>query len=216
MNKREREKCMRVAQDVIDHLRLLDVRSGVYCDGELPSTCEDASGDDSARKHIDGISKECRVCAVGAMFLSYVRVYNKTELSEFMGHSYGLSAGDDFEVDLDVIQDKLHTVFMPPQLELIECAFEQGPVNQKTLGIAGDEYCSDEDWAQHDPNSECTGAEMRAAEDFGDKYNTPMKRLRAIMQNIVKNEGLFIPDKKLHKQIAENVKQAKRTPVEIV
>lgn len=66
----------------------------------------------------------------------------------------------------------LSTIFSKKQLAMIETAFE------KTTSFGTSDTSSYED---------------DKSEAFGAKYDSPKKRLKAIMQNIVKNKGTFKP-----------------------
>jgi hypothetical protein len=204
MNAGQRKKCCAVAQDVLDHMRYVKVTEGTYCEGELPKGVK--SSDESAKKHIDGISKGCRVCALGACFLSYIRLYNNVTLSELVGtFSNTVTEGEVFESDYHEISNELDHIFSQAQLCLIETAFEL--------------HCINDDYDCDDADGYTVEAEADAAVAFGRKYDDPKVRLKAIMKNIIKNNGEFIPDKKLHALAAENMKQMKKhkqIPTEIV
>jgi len=206
MNKQQRQKCVAVAKNVLAHLKLLDITPGTYCEGRMPGDeNESYNGDDNASKHIDGMSQNCRVCAVGACFLSYVRVYNKVQLSEFIGGRTGIAAGDSFSMDYSEMANILTNVFTKPQLEMIEAAFENGAVNDDCIANKEDDYAYEDDpfLYDHDEEESVTREEMTAAEQFGEKYDNPNDRLKAIMKNIVANDGEFIPDPKVRKLIAK-------------
>lgn len=207
MNKRQRKKCVAVAQDVLDNMRRIVVTEGTYCQGTLPDGVEDAK--ESAKKHIDAISKGCRVCALGACFLSYIRLYNHVSLGQLIG-TYGDYVFQDeiFDVEYIEMMDELREVFTPAQICLIETAFEKACIN--------DDAVADDDDHAYDMDTHTTYDEADAARLFGEKYEEPRQRLRAIMKNIIKNDGLFIPDKQLYADLQAANKPKKRIPVEIV
>ena len=221
MNKTQRKKCCAVAQDVLDHIKLVNVTPGTYCDGRIPPSipADIDCGTISAKKHIDGLSAQCRVCAMGACFLSYIRLYNKIQLDAFVDSST-TAPGENFDVDFHYIDDVLLNVFSAPQLCLIETAFERclvndGPVyNGSTdddFDYSIDERCLVNDGPVYNGSTDddfdysidecCLYSETNAAIAFGSKYKNKHKRLKAIMNNIIKNDGEFIPDKKLYKSI---------------
>lgn len=205
MNKRQLKKCVAVAQDVLANMRYIAVTEGTYCQGELPDGVDKAK--ESAKKHIDGISKGCKVCALGACFLSYVRLYNNFTIGQLAGTFRDtVTEGEVFEVDYADMADGLGNVFTEAQMCLIESAFEMDCINENAVVY---------DDANIDHDTHCTRDEVTAAEEFGEKYDDSKTRLKAIMKNIIKNDGEFIPDKKLYDQLREKPK-SKKIPVEIV
>lgn len=211
MKKSQRKKCVAVAQDVLEHMRGIAVAEGTYCEGRLPAGVSKAK--DSAKKHIDGISKGCQVCALGACFLSYIRLYNNFSLGQLVGtFSDRVSEDESFEVDYHDMTKELETIFTPAQMCLIETAFEKVCINDDAL--LDSYYCECEDGDDYDRDEYTTDAEIEAAVLFGQKYENVRLRLRAIMKNIVKNDGLFIPCKKLYDEL--HVAKKNRIPVEIV
>lgn len=198
MNARERKKCCAVAQDVLDHLKLLNVARGTYCEGKFPDGVRDSK--EQAKKYIDVISKDCKVCAIGACFLSYVRLYNNVTLGQLVG-GYDTIKDDFFDVEYYNIDHELAKVFSQRQLCLIETAFECGYIHFRV---------DDEDYKDlcHDSN------EFSAAISFGEKYSVPKKRLMAIVKNIIKNNGEFIPNKQLYNRLHGN--KGKKIAVEIL
>jgi hypothetical protein len=151
-----------IAQDTIEQLGTLEVTRGTYLTRYTWS--EKIPYEDQAQQHIDKISKDCYVCALGACFLSYIRLFNDVKVSD-------LVRGDRQE-DLylystsSFIKSRLSQYFTHDQLLLIEAAFE---------GWRVADYCSEQ---------VC---------DFYDKHPDPKERLRAIMQNVIDNNGEFIP-----------------------
>ena len=109
------------------------------------------------------IKKYCEVCALGACFLSVVALTNK--------YDFGLS--DNIDLSGEDVFKRLKSVFSLKQLYLIENAFELGQ------GFSAQRSRWHTDYL--------------AAISFGKKYDRPKSRLRAIMKNIIANEGVFIP-----------------------
>lgn len=175
------EKAVALAKDVLKYLRYMNVRDGVaYCYGRLPDSIkDDCPGKEEAQKHIAGLTKNCKVCALGACFLSYIRLFDKVALRDISPSKpefSTFSAGESVDVDYYDIVGQLNKIFSEKQMVLIESAFEQHCVQFA--------YDIDQD-------------DIEAAEIFGQKYAEPKKRLRAIMQNIVRNNGVFKPPKLL-------------------
>lgn len=131
--------------------------------------------DADARTVLKG--KKCEGCARGALFLAKLDRQNSLKLADL-----GICAVDPNEdaycdnteedgaqtigVDRHTTTEYLHE-FVPDQLRLIEAAFERDPQDGYE-----DEF---------------------AAIQFGEKFKTPSKRLRAICENIIKNKGEFRP-----------------------
>ncbi len=149
------KKAMRIAiaKDVLSLLKAKDsivAKSGVY----LTCSCDaDALINEvplgNAQENIDVLTKECRVCALGALFVGAVDLYNKCQLQEFGGYGN--------------IVNKLRDFFSDKQLYLIEGCFE-GHWDEKFV---------------------CRG--------FHNKYPEDAQRMKAIMRNIIRNEGNFVP-----------------------
>jgi hypothetical protein len=111
--------------------------------------------------------KSCECCALGAMFMSCTLYNNKTTVRDFDNETY------DF---VDSVEDRsfsngLAGFFSPEQLKLIEVAFE--------CGHGG-----------FDPDEVTKGSH---AAEWGDYYKNDKDRLVAIMKNIIKNDGKFVP-----------------------
>jgi hypothetical protein len=109
----------------------------------------------------------CSCCALGAMMLSCT-LYNNKVTGEDVHANY-MGSGFTDEIDEGIPnKNGLNRIFTNKQLKLIEQAFEQGFIDE--------------------------GAVSRRPEvQFGLRYNNPQKRMIAIMNNIIKNEGEFIP-----------------------
>ena len=167
----KRERVLAIAKDVLAHLRLLSCEEGSYIGVRSTEKASDAmdklieKGGD-AQPHIDKIARNCDVCALGAAFLSYVRLYD------------GVSVED---VVPDALIEKMKTVFSAEQLMLIEAAFELD-ARPPIVGRLGGEHLP---------------AGSRDAVCFGERFDDPKKRLKAIMENIVANDGVFKPKQAL-------------------
>lgn len=178
-----------VAKDVLKQLRYkrIKVTPGEYVsvpmsEDEVPALMD--LGDNRREKSKNLAKKlfarkDCQVCARGAMFLSGIGLYNKLEVTQFTGQSSHWSDRFTFQDEtLDWTKDN----FGREQSALIENAFEGRNITTD-YGEAGvDGHRIDEDYTivYHGP-----------AVDFYNKYPDPVDRLRAIMKNIIKNEGVF-------------------------
>jgi len=171
-----KRRAVKVAQDVLDSTRVLKVkaRNGyvVYStygpEGLKLRTAVTSQRGSKAQAGV--MKKHCEVCALGACLLSVVALENK----------FQFTAEGDLFVTNKSVYDRLRSVFTPRQLTLIEDAFE----TRTTNGLAR-EYAYDNSYVEVEGQHE--------AQLFGMKYPTDKLRLRAIMKNIIKNGGEFIP-----------------------
>lgn len=168
------EQRVAIAKDVIKQLdaEFYKAMSGTY----FESNIEVPASEVQFQKLLKKAKKEgevCVVCAIGSCFTSAV------------------SLGDSFKVDSDnespyvdgiylsaedMRSELLNKVFSKKQQNLIEQAFE---------GV-------DNNWADDADFVDCTVSSATAIA-FGEKYRDVTERLRAIMENIIKNKGTFKP-----------------------
>lgn len=153
---------------------------GEYIDITLKGT---ANKGDDLQKIIKTKVANCRVCALGAAMVSYVRLYDKVKVgaAEVSGtdgyYDYGKDAYKNYEGLIgERPTETLSKLFSTDQLDLIETAFER-----MRMGSL------DSDAGYED------GSPAEAALEFGGEYYDPEVRLKAIMKNIIKNEGTFRP-----------------------
>ena len=112
-------------------------------------------------------TSKCTVCGIGAAFVSAVRLGDDLKIKDL--------AADETWVRDYQMRDYLKRYFDPPQVALIECAFERGPYYRTNM------------------NQAPSKSDTRAAVAFGRKYDGDADRMRAIFQNIVSNRGTFRP-----------------------
>jgi len=160
MNKR---KAIAIAKDVLEQLNKMIVASGTTY-YEPPYDQDYIEDCVSAQDHIDGLTKNCTVCALGACLLSYVRLYNDVKIWE-------LRRGI-----LSTLNNTVKKIFGMKQMQLIESAFEG---QQPMISDFSEQELSD--------------AEVDAAINFGERYVKSKSKLRAIMKNIIANGGVFKP-----------------------
>ena len=127
--------------------------------------------DESLQEILKNKAKKCSVCAIGSLFISYVRNYNEINTRDIRNSS------DQF----NIIYNKLKQFFNIRQLQLIEFTYEGGEGRW-------DSYQLEE---EYDFSTE----EIKIAFQFHRKY-TDKDRLLAIMRNIVRNKGIFVLHKK--------------------
>jgi hypothetical protein len=108
------------------------------------------------------------VCALGGLFMSCTNFNNNTLLEDLDDVSENLGNLIDEEENLS---NKLNKIFSTSQLKLIEIYFEANG------GLFRD-YDEDD-----------------RIEVFYNKNSSDKKRLQLIMENIVENEGTFVPEK---------------------
>lgn len=166
MTKKQREKVVAIAKDVLKQIPKLTVAQGTYINFDNDVAQSDVEGQELQAllpKLMKG--KACKVCALGACMISHVRLFDKFKIPEagYAGDSIALSDGD--------FRDDLVASFGERNLSLIECAFEM------------DDYHGDADLD-----------DKEVAVTWGEQYDKSDDRLRAIMKNIIANNGEFLPE----------------------
>jgi hypothetical protein len=158
-----------IAKDVLTQIKLkkLEPTSGVYLDKSFVLR-ED---DDISKQVLQQLPKKnCAVCAVGACFVSSLKLFNKYEPSD--GYGWRLFGNERVKISsYSMRSDQLAKHFSYKQLDVIEAAFER----------------SNEYSYRDQPMSE------KKVGNFSRKYKTDTDLMVAIMKNIIKNKGLFKP-----------------------
>ncbi len=150
----QREKRVAVARDVLIQLvredAPLKLSRGVYLEGYM--VLPDNVAETNLQTVIDGVQQCCEVCAIGAAFLSYVRLYDGVALDTIVRPRYGNNlCGDDDDM-LTLMRD----VFPESMLRKIERYYQCW----QDLYVSGNKG----------------------------------EALRLIMQNVVDNQGDFVPE----------------------
>jgi hypothetical protein len=173
--KQRRKKAVAVAQDALAHLKLLTVAPGRYVSVDITHKPVTFAKSSKATAQALQKRKNCRVCALGACLLSTASLYNKFQFESLKKKaSYG---EEEFIIPYSELQYRLSEIFTQEQMDLIESAFEGRDMTGKRL-----------------PGRSSLPVEtVQSAIAFGSKYDVPKARLRAIMKNIVKNDGEFRP-----------------------
>jgi len=155
-----------IAQDVLAQLGQYGVFYGQYLRGQLPHDVN-VKREDSVQNHVDVVAKNCRVCALGAAFLSMVRLYNAVNMETLMPY---IDDTHSVFMQRNSITCRLNTYFSSEQLDMIESAFERCQMGH-------------------------TASPTRKYDAmlFVDNENNPKERLKKIMENIVENGGVFNP-----------------------
>jgi hypothetical protein len=116
-------------------------------------------------------SSRCDACGIGACFIGLVNLGDKVYTDEVFEQR---SVSDRAKIEDVVMRKKLRKIFSREQLSLIECAFERSA------------YFTD--------RTRVSVKKRRAAEKYGQQFGNASESLEAIMKNIVKNEGTFVPE----------------------
>ncbi len=159
------DRAIAVAQDVLEHLDELELVQGHHIRMQYPHRIEDfqSEGCDDLRGCVDVVQHHCDVCLKGAAVLSKARIYDGVPMSTFQRIASGCYA--------NCVRDVLLDVFDGTTLDLMEIAFEGHVL-----------------W-YIDP----APANYRQAIDFGHRYYDNKERVRAVMENVIANGGVFIP-----------------------
>lgn len=160
-------KKVALAKDILSQLPYLNFGTGVYID-EKYTAAASVLGDEFLFS--PEILSKCKMCAKGAMFISYIKKFApKTLISDLDTNSSPSSLCDD-------IDDALSNIFDQTEIDWIECIFES------------DKYMMYNNDVLHD--------ESMPMDDIIDAWHSKYKDLRslvkAMMLNIVRN-GYFNP-----------------------
>lgn len=177
MVRRNRQMCVRIAQDVLAQLRLkrYEATPGTYVELESEELDVMADSEDMSayERAVRGSFKDffkqskkttCQVCALGAAFVSLVNIENKCSV--------------DGICQQEGMWERLEKHFGGNNMNLMESAFE----------------CTGMDNSSYDLPYEV----LDVAGEWGSQYEDPAVRLRAIMLNVIRNNGDFkLPQKYL-------------------
>jgi hypothetical protein len=161
----DKEQRLHLAQDVLDQLAdgKLRAKSGVYF--HLSAANVRKLKKLSVQEALEQ-APTCQVCALGALFVSRVAGYNQFRTGTLLEEWADLTSGP--LTWRGPIVSPL-SMFSSEQISLIECAFE-----------CGDEFGNASPWKR-----------MQATRLY-EHLRSPRARLRAIMQNIIRNGGNFV------------------------
>ena len=171
-----------VAKDVIAQLksRKLIAQAGTYCDLGTSIFPEDKD------RQVNEVLKDktCTVCALGGIFVAQVNRFNDLKVCEVPNLRARFDNGSCGETTLydDQIRDYIRKVFTPTQMSLIETAFE-GRV------MLDNKMKWDESYYEASPKFQrAEGMYFDGGKNIADK-----ERMILIMQNIIDNNGTFVP-----------------------
>lgn len=185
------KKAVLIAKDVLKSLRTNRYVPNCGVFARISTRSEDSINNrpNELQDIIDNLnngSRKCEVCALGACFLSHVALYDDFKcdrlLSTIPYERNTCTLREDiryFEPDITTLINRLYTIF-GLDLPLIENAFECGD------GFYG------------------VGTKMNVIAAMSYKHlGTSRERLIAIMKNIIRNKGRFIPPRKAYRQYAK-------------
>ena len=141
----------------------------------------------------------CSVCAIGAIMLSQLNINGDVGLDAANVYDYN----ENFAVDAreeysytNELSPYVTKYFKPDQLQKIEIAFELGDGAFYILDylLGESDYDSWEEFNdQFDNGVVISEQEARDAVKFGKRYKNITNRMIAIMNNIIDNDGEFVP-----------------------
>lgn len=193
-----RETCesrVAVAKDALLQLRRQDVPFNVMpsqyfkwqVDLSIPP------GDD-LREHVDAVQKNCRVCALGALLLSYSRLHDGVvPMASLFPQDYNRRR--EHYVD-GACETSLHRVTIGL---LLRPLFDDRTTTDIDRFFEGRSYAfiNPEGWAKYlaEVDGEFAGFDQELAEitgDFASMRTVGASRMKAICENIVANDGEFL------------------------
>lgn len=164
------KKAILVAQDVLQQIKAKKYipEKGAY----ITNVWHDIKEGD-IRKQFDKI-KTCEVCALGSMLLSCINLGNSITTDDLNLDVAGSVRG----INSFKIEGLFNSIFDPYQLLLIETSFEN--------------YNSDSDRYANDVlGQRLSDDDIYKCGKFYYKYTTSLNRIKAICNNIIKNNGIF-------------------------
>lgn len=180
------EKRVLIAKDVLEQIKAnrYIAESGTWLQTDCNNKIDwNRNNGIDANKSIqklfaDKTIETCHVCALGGLFMSCTNLNNNTTVSDF-NEDGGFAELGKTIYNGDKLSNGLNTIFNNNQLKLIESYFENG-----------------EGWfGEHGVVGTRVAASKSHIEAFTDKYPHDDDRLIKIMENIVANNGTFVPSK---------------------
>lgn len=127
----------------------------------------------------------CTACAVGGL-IAAASYRNVCQLYNEAGDYLPVGPGND-PTAVTLGKELEKAGFSVPQVLLIEQAYELG------AGIPDPSKEYDSGFGTFPDGPRCTEQEVKAARAFGAKHKDRQDRMMAIMQNIIDNNGTFVP-----------------------
>lgn len=189
MTATQRRMAIEVARDVLLQLKLkrLQAQSGTYLELEkqdeegnacgLSLTTEFGKSGSFQKTFQQNTNIKCTVCAIGAAYVSYINRFNKVKNSQVIS------------ANSNAMVKTLGKIFPGDQLRLMEAVFECGWVREpEWFTNLENEYYSSDETGEQVPAFEHVNNMIEA---FYYRYADDDKRLRAIMTNVIRNNGEF-------------------------
>lgn len=165
MTEKERStRRIEVIKDALKRLRYLNLSTNEYLRIRYQEFIGNECNTEQANKYISKIEKNCEVCAKGALFLSHIRKYNEVSVSDVLNSNADSYICSNLkEFDIE-------------NLDLVEAAYQ---------------CCPNCRW---DDNQETKELDKKAV-IFGQgfDYRNKKSRLKAILKNMLDNNGVFVP-----------------------
>lgn len=169
----DREKAVVIARDVLANLDAFRFVDGYYF--AIPGNSYWEQFQDDLQQHVEKVTCDCEVCLLGACLLAKAKLYNEVKLKNLItGDRQEFCSRPSF-VERKSVLDHLKDIFDPFDLDLMEVAFEG---TKELLGLEV---------------KKGTEEIMKRAVKMGNAYDNHWERTRAIMENIIDNNGRFIP-----------------------
>jgi hypothetical protein len=169
-----KEQRIAVIRDILDRLDTRNISVNHYLDS-AEKIIDNVSVNDNAQNHIEKLESVCNVCALGNILLSHIRLYNKVSIIDLgVYESESGISGKKIVANRDQVLKPLLDYFSTVQLHMIEVAFECVKYSWNEIG--------------YDKADRCIY--------FGKQYDNAKDRLKAICNNIIANDGIFIPEQR--------------------
>ena len=172
-------KRLTICQDALEQIKIKQYRpiTGIYVDSNLQGLDEEET-----QLQLISNSVTCNCCALGSLLLSGTRCKNSVD---------GNSIED---ADNAFIKDYLDDIFDRDNLMLVEVAFERDTYFDENNDIDEPYECDFDTKAEYkDAAKEYNSLPAVKAVAFGERYKDDTKRLVAILENMIKNKGVFKP-----------------------
>lgn len=156
------EKAVAVAKDVLKHLDAMKVKDGHYFE-LITNERKVRDLEGDLQEHAEEVQANCQVCLLGACVLSKARLYDAVSMEAFRDMEIYCSDDD--------VRDTLADIFDIDTINCMEAAFE------------GESFS----WMR--PTSYRLILE---AMKFGNQFADRKECVRAVMENIIANNGRFI------------------------
>lgn len=188
------EKRVAIARDVLKGVqtRRLTPVTDSYSELNIgdPDRAAQLIASDASLRDVLPTLQSCKVCAIGAAGMAVIGRVNQFGMHHF--EQKLLRAGDELyktnraEVDDDALRETLVRYFTPLQIAMMECAYMKSTsfANYQP-GVAFRTYVLND--------TVCDNKAIHAAVAFGYQFDADDERLSAIWQNVIDNNGEFVP-----------------------